>query len=74
MLVRENRNGTATVVVSDPARRAGRLEVVWHRSVSAVLSTPPTVTSAHTGSALRLTFGDLTGQAGSPQKVTVRLT
>ncbi|MGV9350149.1 polysaccharide lyase 8 family protein [Streptomyces spiralis] len=74
VLIRENRDGTATVVVSDPARQAATLEVVWNRTVSAVLSKPPTVTSARTGSALRLAFGDLTGQAGAPQKVTVRLT
>ncbi|CAL9442160.1 Xanthan lyase [Streptomyces sp. enrichment culture] len=73
VLIRENRDGTATVVVSDPARQAHGLEVVWDRSVAAVLSKPPTVTSAATGSALRLAFGDLTGQAGAPQKITVRL-
>jgi hyaluronate lyase len=73
VLIRENRDGTATVVVSDPARQATALEVVWERRVSAVLSKPPTVASAATGSALRLVFGDLTGQAGAPQKITVRL-
>lgn len=73
VLVREHRNGTATVVVSDPARQATSLDVVWNRRVSKVLSQPGTVTAATTGSSLRLTFGDLTGQAGAPQKVTVRL-
>ncbi|MFG3246274.1 polysaccharide lyase 8 family protein [Streptomyces sp. NPDC048187] len=73
VLVREHRDGTATVVVSDPARRASSLEVVWDRAVSAVLSKPSTVTSARCGSRLRLGFGDLTGQAGAPQKVRVRL-
>ncbi|MEU1791897.1 polysaccharide lyase 8 family protein [Streptomyces sparsogenes] len=73
VLIRENRDGTATVVVSDPARTASALGVVWNHAVSAVLSKPPTVTSARTGSALVLTFGDLTGRAGAPQKVTVRL-
>ncbi|MGW0777319.1 polysaccharide lyase 8 family protein [Streptomyces sp. NPDC002835] len=74
VLIRENRDGTATVVVSDPARRAAALEIVWDRAVSAVLSKPATVTSARTGDALRLTFGDLTGQAGAPQQIRVRLT
>ncbi|MEU9860617.1 polysaccharide lyase 8 family protein [Streptomyces sp. NPDC047971] len=73
VLVREHRNGTATVVVSDPARQATSLEVVWNRRVSTVLSKPGTVTAATTGSSLRLVFGDLTGQAGAPQRITVRL-
>lgn len=38
-----------------------------------VLSTPATVTAATTGESLKLTFGDLTGRAYAPQKVTVRL-
>lgn len=74
VLIRDNRDGTATVVVSDPARRAKTLEIVWDRTVSAVLSKPTTVTSVGFGSALRLTFGDLSDLAGAPQKVTVRLT
>ncbi|MFE6709339.1 polysaccharide lyase 8 family protein [Streptomyces sp. NPDC057695] len=73
VLVREHRNGTATLVVSDPARQATGLEVVWHRGVSRVLSRPASVTAATTGSSLRLVFGDLTGLAGAPQRITVRL-
>ncbi|MFF9909122.1 polysaccharide lyase 8 family protein [Streptomyces sp. NPDC013457] len=73
VLVREHRNGTATIVVSDPARQATSLSVVWNRRVSRVLSKPATVAAATTGSSLKLTFGDLTGQAGAPQKITVRL-
>lgn len=73
VLITEKRDGTATVVVSDPARRATLLEITWHRDVSAVLSKPATVLATDTGSALRITFGDLTGQAGAPQKITVRL-
>ncbi|MEU4269870.1 polysaccharide lyase 8 family protein [Streptomyces sp. NPDC026092] len=73
VLVREHRNGTATIVVSDPARQATSLDVVWNRRVSKVLSKPATVTAATTGSSLKLVFGDLTGQAGAPQKITVRL-
>ncbi|MFG3040576.1 polysaccharide lyase 8 family protein [Streptomyces sp. NPDC048330] len=73
VLVREHRDGTATVVVSDPSRRATSLEVTWNRRVRTVLSKPATVTSATTGSALKLAFGDLTGLAGAPQRVRVRL-
>lgn len=73
VLIRENRNGTATVVVSDPARQATSLEVRWNRRVSRILSKPPTVTGATTGDALTLTFGDLTARAGGPQTITVRL-
>ncbi|MFE5934915.1 polysaccharide lyase 8 family protein [Streptomyces sp. NPDC056470] len=73
VLVREHRNGTATIVVSDPARRATSLNIVWNRRVSKVLSKPATVTAATTGASLKLTFGDLTGRAGAPQKITVRL-
>ncbi|MEU9706230.1 polysaccharide lyase 8 family protein [Streptomyces sp. NPDC047981] len=73
VLVREHGSGTATVVVSDPARAATSLNVVWNRRVSKVLSKPATVTAALTGSSLRLTFGDLTGQFGAPQRITVRL-
>ncbi|MYS08415.1 lyase, partial [Streptomyces sp. SID6041] len=73
VLVREHRNGTATLVVSDPARQATGLELVWHRRVSRVLSRPASVTAATTGPSLRLVFGDLTGLAGAPQRITVRL-
>ncbi|MFE5632937.1 polysaccharide lyase 8 family protein [Streptomyces sp. NPDC056543] len=73
VLVREHRNGTATIVVSDPARQATSLNIVWNRRVSKVLSKPATVTAATTGASLKLTFGDLTGRAGAPQKITVRL-
>ncbi|MGW0122092.1 polysaccharide lyase 8 family protein [Streptomyces sp. NPDC003327] len=73
VLIREHRDGTATVVVSDPARRATALEVVWEKTVSAVLSKPATVTAATTGATLELVFGDLTRLAGAPQKIRVRL-
>ncbi|MGW8360677.1 polysaccharide lyase 8 family protein [Streptomyces wedmorensis] len=73
VLVREHRDGTATVVVSDPARRAASLEITWAKRVSAVLSKPATVTAATTGATLKLAFGDLTRAAGAPQKVRVRL-
>ncbi|MEU3605354.1 polysaccharide lyase 8 family protein [Streptomyces sp. NPDC035033] len=73
VLVREHRDGTATVVVSDPARRAGSLEVTWAKRVSAVLSGPATVTAVRTGATLGLVFGDLARTAGAPQRIRVRL-
>ncbi|MFC9243853.1 polysaccharide lyase 8 family protein [Streptomyces sp. NPDC057136] len=74
VLVREHGNSTATIIVSDPAREATSLEVSWNRRVSKVLSKPTTLLDATTGPSLKLTFNDLTGQAGAPQKITVRLT
>lgn len=73
VLVREHGNGTATIVVSDPSRQATSLEVSWNRRVTKVLSRPSTLVGATTGPSLKLTFGDLTGRAGAPQRVTVRL-
>lgn len=73
VLVREQGDGTAAVCVSDPMRMQTGLTVRWNRPVTSVLSKPATVTSATTGSALVLTFADLTGQAGATQKTTVRL-
>ncbi|MFG2749649.1 polysaccharide lyase 8 family protein [Streptomyces xanthophaeus] len=73
VLVRERGDGTATVCVSDPMRMQSRLTVTWNRPVAAVLSRPSTVVSAGTGSALTLTFGDLTGQAGVTQRIEVAL-
>ncbi|MEK0099388.1 polysaccharide lyase beta-sandwich domain-containing protein, partial [Streptomyces sp. A475] len=72
VLIREHRDGTATVVVSDPARQATSLQVTWHKRVSKVLSGPGSVTAA-TGSSLKLTFGDLTGAFGAPLKIKVKL-
>ncbi|MGR4878639.1 polysaccharide lyase 8 family protein [Streptomyces sp. LARHCF249] len=73
VLVREHGDGTATVCVSDPMRMQTDLTVTWNRPVASVLSKPATVVSATTGSALTLTFADLTGRAGATQKTTVRL-
>jgi hyaluronate lyase len=73
VLVRENRDRTATIVVSDPAREATSLVVRWDHAVTEVLSAPASLAGATTGDALTLTFGDLTGQAGAPQVITVRL-
>lgn len=73
VLVREHGDGTATLCVSDPMRMQTGLTVTWNRPVAAVLSKPATVASATTGSALTLTFTDLTGQAGATQTITVRL-
>ncbi|MFD5124676.1 polysaccharide lyase 8 family protein [Streptomyces sp. NPDC058385] len=73
VLIREHRDGTATVVVSDPARQATSLDITWHRRVSKVLSKPASVSAAATGPSLKLSFGDLTGAYGAPQKVRVKL-
>ncbi|MEU9162273.1 polysaccharide lyase 8 family protein [Streptomyces sp. NPDC048424] len=73
VLVREHGDGTATLCVSDPMRMQAALTVTWNRPVASVLSKPATVTSATTGSALTLTFGDLTGKAGTTQEIKVVL-
>ncbi|MEV7520286.1 polysaccharide lyase 8 family protein [Streptomyces sp. NPDC091371] len=73
VLVREHGDGTATLCVSDPMRMQNGLTVTWNRPVASVVSKPATVTSAATGSALTLTFGDLTGKAGATQKIRVAL-
>ena len=73
VLIREHHDGTATVCVSDPARRTTGLTLTWNRPVRAVTSRPAALTTAATGRSLRLTFGDLTGLAGATQKTTVRL-
>jgi hyaluronate lyase len=73
VLVRERPDGTAVVCVADPMRMRTSLTVTWQRPVREVISAPDTLTSAATGSALVLRFGDLTGTAGGTQRVTVRL-
>ncbi|MGI5460648.1 polysaccharide lyase 8 family protein [Streptomyces sp. CA-249302] len=73
VLITERSDGTAVICVSDPMRMQTSLTLTWNRAVSAVTSKPSTVTSATTGSALTLTFGDLSGTAGVTQKTTVEL-
>jgi len=73
VMISEKSDGTAVICVSDPMRMRTSLTLTWNRAVAAVLSKPSTVTSATTGSSLRLTFGDLSGTAGATQKITVRL-
>lgn len=73
VMIRENSDGTAVICVSDPMRTQTSLTLTWNRAVASVISKPATVTSASTGSSLRLTFGDLSGTAGATQKITVRL-
>ncbi|MDG4859740.1 polysaccharide lyase 8 family protein [Streptomyces sp. T-3] len=70
--IREKRDGTAVVCVSDPSRSVKGLTLVWKRPVSSVVSKPSSVTDARTGSSLTLTFGDLSGSNGGTHKVTVR--
>ncbi|MFP3987169.1 polysaccharide lyase 8 family protein [Streptomyces sp. E11-3] len=73
VMISEKSDGTAVICVSDPMRMRTSLTLTWDRPVTKVLAKPATVTSATTGSALKLTFGDLTGTAGATQKITVRL-
>ncbi|MET9255360.1 polysaccharide lyase 8 family protein [Streptomyces sp. NPDC003717] len=73
VLVREHRDGTAAICVSDPTRTLRELTLTWHHPVRSVTSRPGTLTSATTGPALRLTFGDLSGTGGTTQQTTVRL-
>ncbi|WUS99708.1 polysaccharide lyase 8 family protein [Streptomyces sp. NBC_00708] len=71
--IRERRDGTATVCVSDPNRTVKGCTVTWRRPVRSVASKPASVTGVETGRELKLTFGDLGGAKGVTQKVTVRL-
>ncbi|WP_428950322.1 polysaccharide lyase 8 family protein [Streptomyces sp. cg35] len=71
--IREKRDGTATVSVSDPNRAVKAATLTWRRPVRSVTSKPGTVTGAEPGRELKLTFGDLSATGGLTQKVTVRL-
>ncbi len=73
VMIQERGDGTAVICVSDPMRMRTGLTLTWNRAVASVTSKPASVTSATTGSSLRLTFGDLRGTAGATQRVTVRL-
>ncbi|MER7170199.1 polysaccharide lyase 8 family protein [Streptomyces mesophilus] len=73
VLIREHRDGTATLCVSDPTQLATSLELTWNRPVRSVISKPSTVTGATTGSTLKLTLTGLGGTAGATQKIKVRL-
>ncbi|MEW2167686.1 polysaccharide lyase 8 family protein [Streptomyces sp. NPDC007084] len=73
VMISEKGDGTAVVCVSDPMRAQSGLTLTWNRAVASVTSKPSTVTSATTGSALTLTFGDLSTTAGVTQKITVKL-
>ncbi|WP_098010220.1 polysaccharide lyase 8 family protein [Streptomyces sp. sk226] len=73
VMVTEHGDGTATVCVSDPMRKRTSLTLTWNRTVASVVSKPATVTSATTGTSLRLVFGDLSATRGATQTVRVRL-
>ncbi|MFG3426861.1 polysaccharide lyase 8 family protein [Streptomyces californicus] len=73
VMVTEHGDGTATVCVSDPMRKRTSLTLTWNRAVASVVSKPATVTSAATGTSLRLVFGDLSATRGATQRVKVRL-
>ncbi|MDN3264458.1 polysaccharide lyase 8 family protein [Streptomyces sp. CSDS2] len=73
VVVCEQADGTAVIVVSDPMRVRTGLTVIWRRPVTAVMSAPATLVSSATGAELTLRFGDLSGTAGAGQRVTVGL-
>ncbi|MEY9848616.1 hypothetical protein ABH940_005720, partial [Streptacidiphilus sp. BW17] len=73
VLIREHRDGTATLCVSDPTRLNTGLTVTWNRPVRTVTAQPASLAAATTGRTLQLTFGDLTGLTGTTQAVTVHL-
>ncbi|MER7172557.1 polysaccharide lyase 8 family protein [Streptomyces mesophilus] len=73
VMITEKSDGTAVVCVSDPMRMQTALTLTWNRAVASVTSKPATVTSATTGSQLKLAFSDLSGTAGATQKITVKL-
>lgn len=73
VMISEREDGTAVIAVSDPMRMRTGLTLTWRRAVAAVTAAPATVTSAATGKALTLTFGDLTRTTGATQRITVRL-
>lgn len=73
VLIREHRDGTATISVSDPTFQNAGLTVIWNRPVRSVISQPGTLTAAATGRSLQLTFGALAPTTGITQTVTVRL-
>ncbi|MFD4414670.1 polysaccharide lyase 8 family protein [Streptomyces sp. NPDC058476] len=73
VMINEKSDGTAVICVSDPMRMQTGLTLTWNKAVASVTSKPSTVTSATTGSSLKLTFGDLSGTAGVTQKITVKL-
>ncbi|MDG4856927.1 polysaccharide lyase 8 family protein [Streptomyces sp. T-3] len=73
VLIREHRDGTATICISDPTQLATSIELIWNRRVRGIISKPSTVTGATTGSTLKLSITGLAGTAGATQKVKVRL-
>ncbi|GGV22480.1 lyase [Streptomyces longisporoflavus] len=72
-LISEKGDGTAVICVSDPMRAQTSLTLTWQRAVSAVTARPATLTSAVTGTSLKLTFGDLSGTRGAGQRIIVKL-
>lgn len=72
-MITEHHDGTATICLSDPTRTATAAELTWQHRVTRVISAPDTLIESETGDRLRLRFGDLTGQAGATQVITVEL-
>ncbi|MEV5159369.1 polysaccharide lyase 8 family protein [Streptomyces sp. NPDC053728] len=73
VLVRERRDGTAVICVSDPTRLQQEVTITWDRPVRSVVSGPGPLTGSSTGSRLELTFGDLSTRAGRTLRTVVRL-
>ncbi|MGC4946071.1 polysaccharide lyase 8 family protein [Streptomyces sp. DT224] len=73
VLVRLNRDGTATLCVSDPTHLAEELTVVWHHRVGAVVSRTDRVAEVTTGAEMRLKLTGLKGTMGATHRVTVSL-
>ncbi|MGW7368017.1 polysaccharide lyase beta-sandwich domain-containing protein [Streptomyces sp. NPDC054841] len=70
--IRERSDGTATTSVADPWHSVQGLSLTWKRRVASVLYTAPSVTATGTGSALTVTFGDLSSSYGATHTVRVR--
>ncbi|MEV0675336.1 polysaccharide lyase 8 family protein [Actinosynnema sp. NPDC050436] len=73
VLVRVDEDGTATLCVAAPTRDVRALTVTWQHPVTAVLSTPPTVTATRTGQSFAVDFGDLSTTNGATQSLHLRL-
>ncbi|RFU87130.1 lyase [Streptomyces triticagri] len=70
--IRERRDGTAVLCVSDPSRTVDGLTLTWKQPVKSVVSKPTSLTEFTTGDSLTLTFGKLSDSKGATHKVVVR--
>ncbi|MFF4966170.1 polysaccharide lyase 8 family protein [Streptomyces sp. NPDC001037] len=74
VMIRERRDGTAVIAVSDPTRQQNEVTLTWHRRVRSVVSRPSSVAEAITGPALTLRFSGLAATNGLTQQTVVRTT